>query len=179
MLTYQAKRKENIIEYILQIFQIEDILRAFNLNLQQIENTIIKPLNLPETAHKEMLNWYSNLIILVEKDKIQKTGHFQFIKNLISDLHDFHLRLLTFETDQEYLNTYKSVAGLINEFKRKTTGEMNQIEVCLTALYGVYLLKLSNKPITNETLFATNQFEKWLTKLSNLFLRFEAGDFEF
>jgi hypothetical protein len=178
MITAQKKRKENMAEYLLYMFQIEDIIRAFNLNLQKIENQVIKPLNLPESSQIEMVDWYSNLILMMEKEKNQTTGHFRFINNLISDLHDFHLRLLEYEADEDYTRTYKSTAGLINEFRRKTVGELNDIEICLNALYGYFILKISNKSISEETQLAINSFSIWLNKLSTLFLRFESGNFE-
>lgn len=178
MLTTQKKRKENLEEYLIYMFQVEDILRAFNLNLKEIENRIIKPLNLSEPSQKEILNWYSNLILMMEKEKIQKNGHFQFIKNLIADMYDFHLRLLESEADEDYILTFKSTAGLIKEFKRKTIGELNDVEICLNAMYGFLILKISNKSVSEETLLAMNSFNIWLNKLSVLFLRFESGNFE-
>ena len=115
---------------------------------------------------------------MMEKEKIQKNGHFQFIKNLIADMYDFHLRLLESEADEDYILTFKSTAGLIKEFKRKTIGELNDVEICLNAMYGFLILKISNKSVSEETLLAMNSFNIWLNKLSVLFLRFESGNFE-
>ena len=42
MIIARKKRKENIAEYILYMWQIEDIIRANNLNITKIENNIIQ-----------------------------------------------------------------------------------------------------------------------------------------
>ena len=41
MITASQKRKENIAEYLLYMWQIEDIIRANGLDLAKIESTVI------------------------------------------------------------------------------------------------------------------------------------------
>lgn len=178
MLTAREKRKENPAEYLIYMFQVEDMLRAFNGDLQQIEDHLVTPRNLPAPIHKEMVGWYANLVLMMEKEKIREKGHFQFIRNLISDMYDFHLRVMEVEADEEYIRTYRSTAGLIAEVRRKSDNGMNDVETCLTALYGFMMLKISGKKVSEETSEAMQRFSHWLGLLSSLFRRFEKGDFE-
>ena len=38
-----AKRKENIAEYLLYMWQIEDIIRAYGLDIEKIKESVIDP----------------------------------------------------------------------------------------------------------------------------------------
>jgi hypothetical protein len=41
MLTAKQKRKENIVEYILYLFQVEDLIRALQLKIPAIEKHLV------------------------------------------------------------------------------------------------------------------------------------------
>jgi hypothetical protein len=178
MLTARDIRKENPAEYLIYMFRTEDTLRAFHNVLQQIEENLIKPLRLPESVHRETLDWYKNLVLMMDKENIRESGHFQFIRNLINEIYDFHLRIMETGADEEYIKTYKSVAGLIAELKRKSAEELNDLEICLNALYGYMLMNIRHEVISENTRLAMKQFSAWLGLLSDLFRRFETGHFE-
>lgn len=178
MITAQQKRKENLAEYLLLMFQAEDTIRAFSFDINQIENHLITPLNLQEKDHQELKEWYKNLSLMMEKEQIRQSGHLQFIQNLIEDLYDFHLRVMQSETDEEYLRIYRSTAGLIQEMKRKSDSGANYVETCISALYGYLLMKIRGAGITGETMEAMQRFSTWLGRLSFLYHRFETGDLE-
>jgi hypothetical protein len=178
MYTAQQKRKENIAEYLLYMFQVEDTLRAFSFDINKLENHIIKPLNLAEKDHHQFKDWYKNLALMMDREKIREKGHLQFIQNLTGDLYDFHLRIMLYEVDEAYLKIYRTTAGLINEMKRKSDREANDVEVCLSALYGYLLMKIRGTSISDETREAMMRFSAWLGRLSFLYHRFETGDLE-
>ena len=55
MITASQKRKENIAEYLLYMWQIEDIIRANNLDIEQIKaNVIDRYTSLSPEQRKEM-----------------------------------------------------------------------------------------------------------------------------
>ena len=61
MITASQKNKENIAEYLLYMWQIEDLIRAFGLDLDRIkENLVYKHHGLTEQQQKEMTEWYFN-----------------------------------------------------------------------------------------------------------------------
>ena len=136
MLISREKRKEKVTDYLIQMYQVEDLIRALDRDLVQIESKIIVPYNLPESRHHEMVDWYANLVLMMEKEQKTEKGHLQFIINLINEVNDFHLRLLDSGDDASYTSTYRTVAGLIRELRHKgATGE-SDVEIALTALYG-------------------------------------------
>lgn len=179
MLIANKKRKENITEYILYLYQIENIIRAFNLNFELLQNSLLPSYQVDEKTKKEIAAWYKNLITMMEKEGIQKEGHFQFLTNLIVDVNELHVKLMDTEIDKIYAQTFRSVAGLVNELKLKNNKAQNDIELGLDAIYGYLLLKIQNKAITNETNDAVKRLSSWLSALSKLYKDHESGDLEF
>lgn len=57
MYTASQKRKENIAEYLLYMWQIEDLIRANNLDIDKIRSSIIDLYDLPPEKKKEMEEW--------------------------------------------------------------------------------------------------------------------------
>lgn len=75
-------RKENICEYLLYMWQIEDLIRAFNLNIDTINERIIS--NYPvkdEAERKSLYEWYESLIEMMRLENIQEKGHLQLNKH--------------------------------------------------------------------------------------------------
>lgn len=179
MLIANKKRKENITEYILYLYQVENIIRAFNLDFELLQNSLLPSYQADEKTKKEIAAWYKNLITMMEKEGIQKEGHFQFLTNLIADVNELHVKLMDTEIDKIYAQTFRSVAGLVNELKQKNNKAQNDIELGLDAIYGYLLLKIQNKAITNETNDAVMRLSSWLSALSKLYKDHESGDLEF
>ncbi|WP_346863074.1 DUF4924 family protein [uncultured Draconibacterium sp.] len=179
MLVAKQKRKENITEYILYLYQVEDLIRAFKLDMNLIEKRLVANYKADEKTSAAIADWYKNLVVMMEKENIQQHGHLQFLTNLIADVNDFHLKLMETEEDKMYVQTFKTVAGLVNELKAKNPNAKNDVELGITAIYGFLLLKMQQKSISIDTTEAIKRISKWLSVLSKLYEDFESGDFEF
>lgn len=179
MLIAKQKRKENIAEYILYLYQVEDLIRAFKLDMNLIDNQLVKSYNVDESTSKEISDWYSNLVIMMDKEGIREKGHLQFLDNLIADVNQLHLKLMESELDAGYVSNFQSVAGLITELKQKNKEAKNDVELAITAIYGFLLLKMQKKTISEETTVAIKQISQWLSNLSKMYKRFETGELEF
>lgn len=178
MLTAKQKRKENIVEYILYLYQIEDLIRAYQLNFINIEKQLVSQYQVDEKTRQEIADWYENLVIMMEKEGIQEKGHFQFLTNLINDLNEFHLKLMVVGIDKEYVSEFQVISGLITELNLKSSGGKNDLQISFDAIYGFLLLKMQQKEITAETTEAIKRLSGWLSLLSKLFKDFESGDLE-
>ncbi|WP_372949338.1 DUF4924 family protein [Mariniphaga sp.] len=178
MLVALKKRKENLAEYILYLYQVEDLIRAFHLDMELINENLVSRYQAEKKTKEEISGWYKNLAVMMEKEGKQKAGHLQFLTNMVNDLHQFHLRLMTTETDMMYVSVYKAVAGLINELKQKNPAAENDVQVAIDGVYGYLLLKIQRKEITAETQDAVKRLSQWLALLSKLFKDFESGDLE-
>ena len=62
-------RKKNIAEYLLYMWQVEDIIRANNMSLDRIKEVLVKPYNLTPEAENELVEWYGNLIEMMRLDR--------------------------------------------------------------------------------------------------------------
>jgi len=179
MLVAKQKRKENIAEYILYMYQVEDLIRAFKLDMNLIESKLIASYKTDDSTKNEIKHWYENLVVMMEKERKQERGHLQFLSNLVKDVNEFHLRLIETEKDKVYVPMFQAVAGLINELKQKNKTAGNDVQVAIDGIYGYLLLKIQNKDITSDTEEAVKRLSQWLSHLSKNYKDFETGDFEF
>lgn len=179
MITAQQKRKENIAEYILYMFQIEDLIRAFQFDLKKIDNQLVSQYRVEENKRAEILNWYKNLCAMMQKEGIQEKGHLQFLLNQVNYLNELHLKLMETRVNNEYSVVFQSVSGLITELNLKGNSVKNDLQISLDAIYGYLLLKIQQKNVTAETTDAIKRLSNWLGLLSKLYSDFETGDLEF
>lgn len=147
MFIAKQKRKENIAEYILYIWQLEDMLRALNFDMQQIYNTLIEPQKELTPEQKEQTYfWYNDLVNLLKSEGKTESGHIDYFMHMVDDLNDLHLRLLKLPVGEEYKAYFAVVEPHLNTI-RQTLGKpnMSDIEICFRALYSVVLLRLQGK----------------------------------
>jgi hypothetical protein len=176
MLIAREKRKTNIAEYILYMWQVEDTIRAFGFDMDRLEVEIIDGYDQPDEVKKEMREWYENIALHMKNEKVEKSGHVQFIKNIIKELNDFHLSILNKPDNPAYFQMYTSVLPLIREMnaKQKWSSE-NEIETCLNAVYIYLMMRLRKDKVSEETTSAMDMFVKFLAILSERFRSFELG----
>ena len=150
MIIAQEKFKTNIIEYILYIWQIEDLIRANSLNIELIDKNIISGYNQPDEVKTEITNWYSGLISKLKSENKEVSGHISLTTNLIEELAVFHKELIS--KSAKYKELYNWSNPIISEFKRKSKLDTdNEIYISLHALYAIMLLRLQKKKIAEET----------------------------
>lgn len=178
MLVAKKKRKENIAEYILYLYQVEDLIRAYHFDMDLIEKQLVSDYHADEKTSAQIIEWYRNLVLIMEKEKIEEKGHFQFLLNLINELDQFHLKLMELRVDAMYVNTFQAVAGLIPELKRKNNSAINETQLVLDTVYGYLLLKMQQKTISDGTTDAVRRLSQWLGALSKRYKDYEAGDLE-
>ena len=86
MIIASQKKKENIAEYLLYMWQIEDLIRVYKLDIDAIQKYIIDPYDISDEKKKEMRDWYESLIEMMRSEGVEKKGHLQLNKNVIIDL---------------------------------------------------------------------------------------------
>ena len=175
MIIAQEKRKTNLAEYILYMWQIEDLIRAYKFDITAITEAVLQHFKQPEEKQIEIKEWYENLIEMMKVEKVEEKGHLQIIKNNIDELFDFHMHLLNNKKDSAYIALFQKSAGHIAEFRTKSqaTEENNDIDLCLTALYGILMLRLQKKEISKDTLTAVSSFSEMIASLTTKYKAFE------
>lgn len=161
------KHKENIAEYLLYMWQIEDIIRANGLDIEKIEKNVINRFQLDAAQRKEMTEWYESLIDMMRREGVEKSGHLQLNKNVIIQLTDLHLALLKDPRFPEYTAEFYKALPYIVELRAKS-GEnpAGEIETCFNALYGMLMLRLQSKEVSTDTERAITQISKFLALLT-------------
>ena len=168
MITASVKKKENIAEYLLYMWQIEDLIRANDLDIDKIQKSIIDNYkDLTDSQRKEMKEWYESLIDMMRREGVIEKGHLQINKNVIIQLEDLHRQLLGNEKFASYTAQFYHTLPIIVELRAKAgENRSGEIETCFNALYGLLLLRLQGKEISEETLKATAQISKFLAVLA-------------
>jgi hypothetical protein len=74
----QKKLNENIAEYVLYMYQIEDIIRAYQFDVDIILKNYVKP-QLPDVSFiNQYREWYKGLVTQMKNQKIEKKWTFSF-----------------------------------------------------------------------------------------------------
>ena len=167
MIIASQKRKENIAEYLLYMWQIEDIIRANGLDIDKIRQNVIDKYNIDEAQKREMNEWYESLIDMMRREEVTKSGHLQINKNVLSDLVRLHQALLKDPRFADYSAEFYRTLPYIVELRSKSGEEKaGEIETCFNALYGMLMLRLQSKEITPDTLDAIRQISKFIALLA-------------
>jgi hypothetical protein len=177
MLIAQEKEKTNIAEYILYMWQIEDIIRSHHFDLTQITETVISKFNAPDEVQFDMKLWYQNLIEQMMKEGVSDKGHLSSTMKYIEELNNLHNSLLTTIQDTEYQTAYLNAKDNINNFILKAGGESkNEVHACFIGLYGLLLLKLKRADISDSTKEAMDLFSKLLAVLTDRYHKLQKGE---
>lgn len=142
-------KQNNIAEYILYLWQMEDYLRAF-------------PQNADVTPELHELNE------MMHREGIVESGHLQLAQNALAEMEDLHAQLL--DEDAMYRAAIIRLQPSLNLLKAKTDRPtMSDIEACLLLLYQIMLLKLQKKEITTQTASVQQQATQLLQFLSRTY----------
>lgn len=171
MFTASEKKKENIAEYLLYMWQIEDLIRANSLDIDKIESTIINQYSqLDPTKKKELREWYESLIDMMRREGVSERGHLQLNKNVIIQLDELHRRLLSDNRFAEYSAEFYKTLPYIVELRAKAgEDKAGEVETGFNLLYGLLMLRLAKKEISEETLAAAKQITRFLALLSKYY----------
>ncbi|MCM1137073.1 MAG: DUF4924 family protein [Muribaculum sp.] len=164
------KRKENLAEYLLYMWQIEDIIRANDLDIDKIKTNVIDKFQLDDAQRKQLVEWYESLIDMIHREGVEKSGHLQLNKNVIIQLTDLHLALLKDPRFPQYTAEFYKTLPFIVELRSKAgDAPAGEIETCFNALYGMLMLRLQSKEITTDTQNAIAQISKFIASLTRNF----------
>lgn len=164
------KRKENIAEYLLYMWQIEDIIRANGLDIDRIKESVIKQFTSDPEQLRAMAEWYESLIDMMRREEVADKGHLQMNNNIIGELADLNRRVLADPRFVEYHKEYYSTLPFIVELRAKAgDAKAGEIETCFNALYGMLLLRLKKAPISDDTARAMAQIARFVALLAKYF----------
>ena len=177
---YISKRlkEQSISEYLLYMWQVEDLIRANGCNVDSLERTVVAAYNLPEEQRAELTEWYANLVEMMHLEGVEQSGHLQINKNVIISLTDLHYRLMHSQKFPFYQAAYYKALPFIVELRAKGGQEKPELENCFDALYGVWMLRLQHKEVSSDTASAVADIVKYVGLLSDYYNKERAGELD-
>jgi flagellin-specific chaperone FliS len=168
----QELRKKNIAEYLLYMWQVEDIIRAYGCSLSRIRREYISQFDYDEEMKEDLVDWYGNLIRMMNEEGVREKGHIQILRIIVQDLSELHAMLLESVRFPFYTAEYYKVLPFIVELRNKgARDDENEVETCLNALYGLMMLRLQKKEVSADTVHAINEISTLMGMLSDYYLK--------
>ena len=176
MIIAKQKRQENIAEYLLYLWQVEDLLRACNLDIDKVEKTVIGRYDVDYKTRSEIKDWYESLIKMMELENVRERGHIRVCHNVLIRLNDLHMQLLANQDrfPDYHADYYRTLPFIVQ--LRATLPEQerpSELETCFNALYGVMMLHLQGKEISQDTAAAISQISHFIGMLAAYYKRDE------
>ena len=179
MFISQELRKKNIAEYLLYMWQVEDIIRAYGCSLGRIRREYIDRFDYSDEQKDEMADWYGNLVRMMNEEGCRERGHLQINKIVMQQLVELNAQLLQSTKYPFYNSEYYKVLPFIVELrKRGADGGEQEIETCFNALYGVMMLRLQQKAVSEGTAAAMADISKMMGMLSAYYKEEQEGTLE-
>ena len=171
MFVAKELRKKSIAEYLLYMWQIEDIIRAYGCSLPVIKKQYIDRFDYTPEQKEEEADWFGNLIRMMNEEGKRESGHLNINKVVLQDVVDLHGMLLQSTKFPIYNAEYYKVLPFIVELRQRGDKDVNEVETCLDALYGVMMLRLQKKTINPETERAIKEITTFVGLLSDYYIK--------
>ena len=173
-------RKKSIAEYLLYMWQIEDIIRAMGCSLPLIRKAYInKFTDYTDEQKEDEIDWFGNLVRMMNEEGKRDQGHLNINDIIVRDLVDLHQHLLQSNRFPIYNAEYYKVLPFIVELRGKGDKNISEIETCLDALYGIMMLRMQKKEISPETEHAIKEISTFIGMLSDYYLKNETEGLDF
>lgn len=171
MFIAKSIREKSVVEYLLYMWQMEDLIRAYGCSLTRIRREYIDRFDYTDQQKDEEEDWFGDLIRMMNQEGKREKGHLAINEVLLQNLGDLHVRLLQSTRFPYYSAEYYRVLPFIVELRQKGDKEIGEVETCLNALYGVMLLRMRQKPISPETAHAIKAITTFLGMLSDYYIK--------
>ena len=165
----ETLRRTDIASYLLFMWNIEDVVRVFGLDIDRIDAEYIS--KFPQDERAEAHEWIDNIVKMMQLENVREHGHLQINKNVLIRLNDLHRELLKSPKFPEYGAEFYKTLPYIVELRAKAGDKpADEIETCFNALYGTMLLRMQGKEVSDGTEQAVKQISAFVTMLSKLFI---------
>lgn len=175
----QELRKKSVAEYLLYMWQIEDLIRAYGCSMTRVRHEYIERFDYTDEQKDELTDWYGNLIRMINQEGRREQGHLQVNDIIMRDLIELHNQLLRSVNFPFYTAEYYKVLPFIVELRNKGGKEDNEIETCFNALYGIMMLRLQKKAVTPGTEHAIKEITTFIGMLSDYYMKDKSGGLKF
>lgn len=174
----EKKKEENIAEYLLYMWQMEDLIRGQGVDPEKVKTHIVG--QFPEKDQKEEKEWFLGLTERMKQEGVEENGHLSELQEILSELQYLHNTLLNVIKDQNYARHFEEAQPHLEEFKERSAGSArSEIEACFHGLYGLLVLRMKKEKVSEETEKAMMTFRNVLAYLSQQYKKMKNGEFQY
>lgn len=171
----QQLKEKNIAEFLLYMWQMEDLIRANGCDMDKLKHQVVQ--QMPQAQQDEAAEWLANLVEMMRVEGVKEKGHLQINRNVLQDLTELHAALLASTKFPFYNAAYFKALPFIVELRRKNgSTDDSELETCFQALYGLLLLRLQKKEISSGTLQAMEAISHFISLLANYYDKEQKGE---
>jgi hypothetical protein len=162
----ERKKSQNIGEYLVYMYQMEDLIRSYQGNMEEINQYVIAHYPVTEKEKKNIKIWFAGLADSMKQQELMQKGHLQELQELVQQLLELHYQLL--KTDANYVSTFHLIKPhLLEAVEAAQTEDLgNEIQICLNGVYGLLLCRLLGKKVSDRQLEAAEAFGNVLSHLN-------------
>ena len=152
MFIAQKLRSQSVSAYLIYMYQVEDLIRAYGLDADRIAAEYLPRFGYDEEQIKQAKEWYESLARMMKEEGKVETGHVQVVQNTLELLEDHHQELLADTDEQDYRAAYyKALPHIVALRTQGNNKDKKEMENCIDALYGATLLKMQGKELSAGT----------------------------
>lgn len=185
MFTASQLKKENICQYVLYMWLVENLLRALCFDVERVVANMSAASAAEGRAYSaaqsdELRRWYGDLAAMMLREGLREQGHLPMVTNTLLEVEELHLMLLRQGKDVEYVMAWRGVEGLVTILKSRSAkpATMGDIEMCITFLYLSINLAKAGK-LTDETGDAKKRISRFCGLLSRRYKAWKENNEEF
>lgn len=180
MIIADKLKQTNRAEYLLYMWQVEDLIRAYGIDADRIDREYLSRFTqLTPEQRAASRQWYADLCEMMRSEGKSEKGHLQICQNILQELTELHGRLLKSSRFPYYREMYYKVLPYIVEVRAKHAADVPELETCFNVLYGVMMLRLAHKEVTPATAQAAKDISTLLGQLSDYYFKDKAEPIDF
>ncbi|MEX2335960.1 MAG: DUF4924 family protein [Fulvivirga sp.] len=161
----ERKKEKNISEYIIHMYQTEDLIRVYEFDMGQIREYVIKHIPAEAGEKEKISQWYEDIMGKMKQERIEKKGHLKEVQQYVDQLSVLMDDLK--DSDDEFKKIYKISQPHIEETIQFSDGKIKQeVQACLNGIYGLLLARMNGRQVPEELMEGINAFGDVLSYLS-------------
>ena len=172
----ERKYAENIAEYVIYMWQMQDLLRAVNFDVESLESFLRSFLPTEEKIQEEKM-WFEGLAKSMKRSGAEEKGNIEEVQEVLSELNLLHTTLNTLLRDDEYIAANERAKENLDAYRERANSKaLSEVEAYLTALYGLMVLRLRKLEISEETKDAMKTFSDVMILLALQYNKMKKGE---
>lgn len=167
MILAETKKKEHIVEYILFLWQIEDLIRASKFNPDILEGWADETSMREGTDPDMEKEWIVRIAQSMRLEGKEELGHITEVSEPLVELAHLHEMLIGALEDLRYKEAFETAKPFLKELSAKQKDEaIHPVEKLLIGLYGWLILRMKKQSISPESEAGFVAFRNWANALA-------------